>query len=285
MNASWYDVLDVEPDAGTDEIRSAWRQAVAELDPTDRRFRVYNQAAEVLLDPERRAAYDAELAAEPPSSVERESSLEHEPSVEQEPSLEREPSVEQEPSVELVETTAADQPSALPLEASGRRLPLVPGWALLAVAGLVAAALVIAGVLVSKPSDAAVTDDTQAAQAAAERAIVPLLSYDAKHLDQSAAAARPYLTSSYEQQYDKLFAVIQENAPRTGTVVRAQYVASGIVRSGTDRVDVLVFVDQATRNKQHPKVPVVYKNQVTVTMAKVGGQWLVDDLNTNIDQS
>ena len=42
------------------------------------------------------------------------------------------------------------------------------------------------------------------------------------------------------------------------------------------------LVDQATRNKQHPKVPVVYKNQVTVTMTKVGGQWLVDDLSTNL---
>ena len=63
MNVNWYDVLDVEPTATADEIRAAWRSAVADLDPTDRRFRVYNQAAEVLLDPAKRAAYDAELAA------------------------------------------------------------------------------------------------------------------------------------------------------------------------------------------------------------------------------
>jgi len=68
-------------------------------------------------------------------------------------------------------------------------------------------------------------------------------------------------------------------------VVRTKYLASGIVRSGTDRVGVLVFADQVTRNKQHPKVPVVYKFQVTMTMAKVGGQWLVDDLKTNSDHS
>src|SRR4029079_11131354 len=141
----------------------------------------------------------------------------------------------------------------------------------------VAAALVIAGVLVSKPSDASVEDDTQAAQAAAERAIVPLLSYDAKHLDQSAAAAQPFMTDNEQEQYNKLFAVVRQNAPATGTVIQAKYLASGIVRSGTDRVDVLVFVDQVTRNKQHPQVPVVYKNQVTVTMTKFGGQWLVAD--------
>ena len=58
-----YDVLDVEPSATADEIRTAWRSAVADLDPTDRRFRVYNQAAEVLLDRVRRSAYDAERRA------------------------------------------------------------------------------------------------------------------------------------------------------------------------------------------------------------------------------
>jgi Mce-associated membrane protein len=58
LTANWYDVLDVDPTATADEIRTAWRSAVAELDPIDRRFRLYNRAAEVLLDPAQRAAYD-----------------------------------------------------------------------------------------------------------------------------------------------------------------------------------------------------------------------------------
>jgi Mce-associated membrane protein len=257
MNANWYDVLDVDPTATADEIRTAWRGAVADLDPTDRRFRVYNQAAEVLLDPARRSAYDAELAA-----------------------LQATQQDDVPDAVDPAEAAETDLP-AVQEPGNRGRLPVVPGWALVSLAGLVAASLVIVGVLLSKPSDAAVEDDTQAAQSAAERAIVPLLSYDAQHLDQSAAAAQPYMTTNEKEQYDKLFAVIRQNAPRTGTVVQAKYLASGIVRSGTDRVDVLVFVNQVTRNKQHPKVPVVYKNQVTVTMAKVGGEWLVDDLTTN----
>jgi len=114
--------------------------------------------------------------------------------------------------------------------------------------------------------------------------VVPLLSYDAKALDRSQAQATPYMTDDERQQYDKLFAVIRSNAPRTGTVVRAKYLASGIVRTGSDRVDVLVFVNQVTTNKQHPNDPVVYKNQVTVTMAKVGNDWLVDNLATSSDQ-
>lgn len=150
---------------------------------------------------------------------------------------------------------------------------------------LTAVALGFVGVTLTKSSPASVESDTSAAQAAAERAIVPLLSYDAHHLDRSAAQATPYLTDSERQQYDKLFAVIRQNAPRTGTVVKAKYLASGIVRSGTDRVDVLVFVNQVTYNKQHPKTPVVYKNQATMTMAKVGNSWLVDNLTTNTAQS
>jgi Mce-associated membrane protein len=251
MNASWYDVLDVEPTATADEIRAAWRSAVADLDPTDRRFRVCNQAAEVLLDPERRAAYDAEL--------------------------ERGRSDEAEPRPNDRSETAA--------RTNGRSRLAVPGWALVAVAFLTAVALGYVGVTLTRSSPASVESDTSAAQAAAERAIVPLLSYDAHHLDRSEAQATPYLTDSERQQYDKLFAVIRDNAPKTGTVVRAKYLASGIVRSGTDRVDVLVFVNQSTLNKQHPKTPVDYKNQVTVTMAKVGDSWLVDNLTTNTAQS
>jgi len=257
-SANWYDVLDVEPTASADEIRAAWRSAVAELDPTDRRFRVYNQAAEVLLDPTRRSAYDEELAVEL--------------------------SAADEASADATPTDPVDEASTAPQPVGGG-LRVVPGWVLVAAAALLAVSLAVVGVLLSRPSDTSVENDTQAAQAAAERAIVPMLSYDAHHLDESAAAAQPYMTSSEKAQYDKLFAVIRQNAPRTGTVVQAKYLASGIVRSGTDRVDVFVLVNQVTRNKQHPKVPVVYKNQVTVSMAKVGGEWLVDGLTTNGDRS
>ena len=66
MTPTWYDLLGVEPDASADEIRAAWKTAIADLDPGDRRFRALNEAAEVLLDKDRRAAYDATLAPEEP---------------------------------------------------------------------------------------------------------------------------------------------------------------------------------------------------------------------------
>ena len=45
-------------------------------------------------------------------------------------------------------------------------------------------------------------------------------------------------------------------------------------------ISVLVFVNRPTTNKQ-VKDPVVYKDQVTVTMQKVGDSWLVDNLVTS----
>ncbi len=161
---------------------------------------------------------------------------------------------------------------------------MIPGWALV-VAGVVAALVVGACTLlaVTSPSDASIAASTRDAQSTAERAIVPILSYDGSRegdLDADQLAAEAYMTADYKKEYAKLFQVIKDNAPETRTVVTAEVIASGIVRSGDDRVSVLVFVNRPTTNKQL-KEPVVYKDQVTVTLQRVGNSWLVDDLVTS----
>jgi len=65
-----------------------------------------------------------------------------------------------------------------------------------------------------------------------------------------------------------------------GTAVAAGVISSGVVRSGDDRVEVLVFVNRPTTNKQQSE-PIVYRDQVTVTMQRVGDSWLVDGLLTS----
>ncbi len=260
MNPSWYDLLGVEPSATESEIRSAWKAAIADLDPADRRFRVLNRAAEVLLDPEQRAAYDAELAVDVPGEA----------------------AVDDVADEAIGSETGASTPSSTSgkaLSPTSRRV--VPGWALV-VAGVVAAMVVGACTLlaVTSPSDASIAASTRDAQSTAERAIVPILSYDAAHLDADQLAAEAYMTADYKKEYAKLFEVIKQNAPETKTVVTAEVIASGIVRSGDDRVSVLVFVNRPTTNKQI-KQPVVYKDQVTVTLQRLGNSWLVDDLVTS----
>ena len=264
--ANWYDVLDVDQGASTDEIRDAWRAAIADLTPADRRFRLYNQAGEVLLDPERRAAHDADLAAE-------ESAVE--------------------PADEPVSTAApappaapaeppADAPVGAPSGPGGRRFPVVPTWSLV-VAGVLAA--LVAGLtvyLLNQPSEEDVTASVAGARGAAERAVVPLLSYDYRDLDGTEQAAHDVMTSDYRERYDQLFAVIEENAPSTRTVVQAEMVAAAVVRADAagDRVEILVFVDQARTNRAEGE-PEVFRNQARLTMQRVDGEWLVDDVVTS----
>lgn len=253
MTPSWYDVLDVEPTASAEEIRSAWRAGIAELEPGSRRFQTLNQAAEVLLDVQLRSAYDAELAAQAP-----------------------EPEPDVEPEVGGVTETEPPAPAQAP---AGAGLT-VPTW-LLALLGVLAAVSVGAAIWAWQAGDdTAVEEATSSAQAAAEQAIEPLLSYDYETLEADQQRAASYLTADYREEYDKLFALIEDNAPSVQPQVEAKAFASAIVRSGEERVDVLLFVDQLTTNKGMEQ-PVTYKNQVTVTMQKVGQDWLIDNLVTS----
>ncbi len=255
MTPSWYDVLDIEPTASADEIRSAWRSGIADLEPGSRRFQTLNQAAEVLLDEQKRAAYDDALAAQAP-----------------------EPVIETEPAV--VDLTKSADVSPAPVSTDHPRARTVPTW-LLGLLGVVAAGCVAAAIWAWQTGDdTAAEDATSSAQSAAEQAIVPVLSYDYENLEADQKRAQSYLTADYRKDYDQLFGVIADNAPSTQTKVAADAFASAIVRSGEDRVDILIFVDQLTTNKLTPQ-PVTYKNQVTVTMQKVGEDWLIDNMVTS----
>jgi len=252
---TWYDLLDVPRNASTDVIRAAWKSQVADLDPGDRRFDALNRAAKVLLDPGARATYDAEH----PASTETED----------------EPALDPQPVPGLTDIEAEREPVAAPATRT------VPGW-LLAGLAVVAAGLVAATLWWWIAGDDDAGDDSAArqAQVAAERAVVPVLSYDYEHLDEDKRAAQALMTGGYRAEYDKLFTVLEENAPETQTRVSASVVASGIVRASDDRVQVLVFVDRPTTNRLSAE-PVVYKDQVTLSMQLVDGEWLVDDMVTS----
>lgn len=271
---SWYDVLDVDRTASTEEIRAAWRGATAGLEPGNRRFKLLNEAAEVLLDPTSRAAYDEGLAA-----AERAGGLETGAGAPPSTAAEAGEAAGLETGAGAPSSTAAEAGS--PASTARRRgVPLVPAWLLIGLAVLAVAMVAVAAVAWQRTAGESVEEATRAAQTAAEQAIVPILSYDYETLDADQQRAQSYLTSDYRGDYDQLFGVISENAPSTRTKVSAEVVGSGIVRSGQDRVQVLVFVDRPTTNKVTPQ-PVVYKDQVTVTMEKVGDDWLVDDLLTS----
>jgi Mce-associated membrane protein len=284
MTPSLYDLLDVDRQATDAEIRAAWKAAIADLDPSDRRFRAYNQAAEVLLDRERRAAYDAQLAdsEDEPAPAPATGAVEDPPA----PPATHTPTARGTTPVTVLAglkrklASPGPSPRATAGAPAGGAVRHVPAWLLIGLAVAVAALVAVAVYFANQPSDTEVEEATRAAQSAAERAIVPVLSYDAKTLEEDQSEARSYMTSDYRSEYDKLFEVLKENAPRTQTAVTAEVVASGIVRSGENRAEILVFVNRPTTNKAQPE-PVIYRDQVTVTMQRVSGDWLVDDLKTS----
>ena len=275
---SWYDVLGVEPTADADEVRAAWKAGIAELEPGDRRFTVLNEAAGVLLDPRKRAAYDASLApapAEPTPATTvveegRPARLETSSVVQEGQRRPRGPRVSRRP-------RPASSTDGATAAAAGRRVPV---WLLAVLALLLVAVSGTAAYLwTSVPSDEELADGAREARSAAERAIVPVLSYDHRTLEEDRAAAVAYLTDDYREEYEQLFAAIEENAPDTETVVEAQVLSSGLVRVQEGRVSVLLFVDRPTTNRVETE-PIVYRDQVTVTMEEVDGRWLVDGLAT-----
>lgn len=277
----WYDVLDVDRDATEDEIRDAWREAVADLTPADRRFRLYSQAAEVLLDPERRAAYDAQLDAaasetpdEPPPPP---------PASAPEPAgttpATRRPRLAV-PAM-LADRVRGSLPArtARPAGEPADR-PRVATWVLIVLGVVTALSLVLTGYLFTQPSEESIEEAAADARSAAERAVVPVLSYDHRTLEEDQAEAHEWLTDDQREDYDELFEVIRENAPSTRTVVEVEVVSTAIVRAGEERTEVLLFVNRPTTNKAN-KDPVVYKDQVTLTMERVDDRWLVDELRTS----
>ncbi len=287
MNANWYDLLDVEPDATSDEIRAAWRTAIEGMDPTDRRFRVYNRAAEVLLDDDKRAAYDVELAAQESddeAEPDEAKSAEAEPDeAESESAVDEAGDVAAAPVVlakddDEAADAAADEDSAAAADSVRRA---VPAWLLLSTT--LVTALVVAGAVALwwfKPSDQAVADATEQAEQAAQRATPVLFSYDYTRLDADHDAAVGYLTSDYRKSYEPLFAVIKQNAPDLQVKLHVDLVASGIVRTGDgreadDRVQVFVMFNQVKTDKASAS-PTTYPAFATLSMEKVDGEWLVD---------
>ena len=306
MSPTWYDLLDLEPTATTDEIRAAWKAAIAELDPTDRRFRTLSEAAAVLLDADKRAAYDAELAAHAEALTEADEADEDEAGEEDRTRAEAQQDAERagETEEEADGPAEAEEPAAAP----SRHYRPVPRWVLGAVGLLAVAALVAAVVTITRGGTEVVTyannssttstlDDNYGAKitrshtlmseapardalAAARAAVPPIFSYDYRHMDAAQQKAHAYMTSSYRTEYDKVFAVLKDNVANTKTVVKALApVDAGVVRVSKDRVQVLVLFDQPTTNAKTTK-PLPYQSSATLSMVQQDGKWLVDDVVT-----
>jgi len=291
MSVSLYDLLDVEEAATAAEIRSAWKAAIADLDPTDRRFRAYNDAAGVLLDPEKRAAYDAELALSAGDEV-----ADDEAAVADEAESGAEPAVAPvEISKDRVEADETE-----PLPGGGP-----PTWGLLVAAVAAVVSLALAVVVLSWPGSLGgpspkereeSTEEAEAAadsaEAAAADAVPVVLSYDYRTLDTDFAEAEEYLTDDFTAKRTELFdekaasgLTLREQVVADKVVVTARVCCTGLTRVSPDgdRATVVVYVDQdSQKGKSAPRSLQMY---ATFSMVADGDDWLLDDICTEDDCS
>jgi Mce-associated membrane protein len=114
-----------------------------------------------------------------------------------------------------------------------------------------------------------------AALAAAEQRAVDLLSYDHRHLDRDFARARRGLTGAFAKDYARTSeTVVRPTAEQVKAVVKADVVASSVVRSTQNEVVVLLFVNQTTTSTRLDG-PRVDLDRVRMTMRRVAGRWKV----------
>ena len=300
---TWYDILGVGRDATPEQVKAAWRAATDKFEPGSgtSQFRLFNEAADVLLDPVRREAYDAELDADAdagPGVDLGKAETEPEAGTEPDGDLDAAPVVPVVPVVtdpELLEHEVEHdpEPEAEGTEAAGRtggflgRLAAIPVL-VLALLGVVAvAAIVLAVVLGTHLEDrAAVQDAGPDATAAAERAMTSVLSYDYRHMEADRDRAAQFLTPAYRKQYLKNFNDLLTKGPdgspgpavKTQAVVKADVLDTGVVDAARDRVRVIVFVNQSST--KGAAAPTIFQDRVVATMVHRGDRWLVDNIKS-----
>jgi len=300
-NPTWYDVLGVSRDASPAEIKAAWRNTTDKFEPGSGsgQFRMFNEAADVLLDPERRASYDASLDADTQVQPAAQP-VEHDPPLPPPPAA---PLVDE----PLVDESTTGQPethtdskaerrreraerrsrksataSPAPAEPASRRAAIVA--AVLAL--LTVAALAVAGFFALQVrEDAQTADARDEAPGAAESAAKAILSYDYRRLPTDRKRAKEFLTPKYQKDYDKTFKLLEKQkdgspgaAVQTKTTVAANVLGSGVMDADPDTARVLVFVNQVS--KRPGRDPQMFQNRVAMTMKQVEDRWLVDNLKS-----
>lgn len=282
---TWYELLGVDRDATPAEIKAAWRDATDKFEPGsgNRQFALFNEAADVLLDPDKRAAYDAELdgGAEPEAEEAEEAEAVEAEAEEAEAEAQDEPEGEAEaPEPEPTE------PEPEPGRFGRLYATLISTYGLAAIAVLAVGSVVLAAVLFFRADlgeDADVARARVSAQSFAQKGLAVALSYDYRRLAQDRDAAMSYMTPEFGEKFRKPFDEITTGnvtSPSTAvaqkTVVVGTVQATGVIAADPDRVRLLVYVDQNVTNIKVNGV--TYENRVVVTMKRSGSRWLIEAL-------
>lgn len=164
--------------------------------------------------------------------------------------------------------------------------PAMAGLAVLAVVLLVVAAGPFVDGLgwkdyreVAEQSD--IDSARRTAPAAAERAAEAILAYDYKSIEADRDAAAQFMTETYRKQYlDTFDGLVTKAAVERKAQVEASVRASGVTAAGTDRVEVLLFVNQTSTSTANSGEEQTALNRVMFAMVREGETWRVDDITS-----
>ncbi len=302
---TWYDILGVDPAASPAEIKAAWRNATDKFEPGTgaSQFRLFNEAADVLLDPAKRAEYDAGVSgteapvdepgeasadADPAESVAEPVTETSGPEPVADPTDEAPAAEDQAAEEQAADEPAIEAPAAEDLEADG---PAAGPSARLIVATAVASVLAVAMIVVTialgvhlhkRVNDANASSD---ASAVASRALTAVLSYNYLHMDADRNRAIQFLTPAYAKEYVKTFDLLTQGpngtpggAEKTQAVVTATVLNTGVVDADANTVRVLAFVNQSS--VKGSAAAAIFQNRVVATMVRSGDSWLISDITS-----
>lgn len=272
-----YQILGVGPDATEDQIRKAWRKKTKAIGPGSAEFAALNDAAELLLDADRRRAYDAQAAAAREAEA---------------------------VAIPAATVDATDLP-----DDAGRRSSPLAGWnGTVLVAGVVALLAVILVVWQgisyathdsnpAAPGTGGVAAGNFAQPTSVQNTVLSTVrtglpavlsySYDSMAADQANADRflTAHLRSSLAASYQRLTnggtppGCTRALAPiaTTKTVVTATVVAAGVVSVGATTAQIGAFVNQTTTTST--QAAKTTQNRVLVSLVKQNGTWLIDGMS------
>jgi len=173
--------------------------------------------------------------------------------------------------------STADESTGTSRERNWKRISVV-------LAGLLALALIAAvGFAVSRADSQGRVDAQRTAVRAAERVVVNWLTYDYR----TYRSDMSWITESGTPKFRKEFSAEALEGMRKRIVGPRQLVSRGrVVNSAatatdSDHAKVLLFTDQTLTDKdirEEGTAPLHARSGVELTMVKVSGEWLVDDM-------
>jgi Mce-associated membrane protein len=170
-------------------------------------------------------------------------------------------------------TPAADAAEPAPRRRLGGLLPVLA-------LSLLAVLLLLTGYLGYQAREQSRADTARAdALAAARDAARLLFSYDHTTLDEDFERGLAVTTGGFREEYERTTReVVRPVAEQYDAVVEADVVEAAVVSADPDRVVTVAFVNQTTTSTR-VEGPKIDQSRVRMSLRKVDGTWLVDQVN------